>query len=253
MFPDEGYAPAVPSFPSPILPPISDPGASPTKTVAINCSWLPYIRGALLQLVLQSTWRTSDPDALTLAQMRAMTLISLFDECSELVLPFSCDFDIESSADGLPFQLRPESCFDTSPLSAFTVGAGFTSVEAHDHCDNQQWTRAECEIFFTERHITFIVMGFDKLSGTYYTSPGDDINIIGWHGGGVVFVESRNSQVLGDGSGLSLGWVGDALLDQITLRVSCGVMSGSTSPGGGSIIRTARIDGYATVSLCGSE
>jgi len=44
-----------------------------------------------MQLLLQATWKT-DAAGLLLAQQRASTLISLFTECAEAQLPFSCDW-----------------------------------------------------------------------------------------------------------------------------------------------------------------
>ena len=102
MFQDEDYAGPTSSFNHPVDMPTSEPGSAPTKTLSINCEWLPVIRGALQQLVLQSTWRTHDPAALTLVQMRAMTLISLFDECGTELLPVACPYDFfnDESMDG---------------------------------------------------------------------------------------------------------------------------------------------------------
>lgn len=93
MYPDQQYAPAVGSFQRQVLPPTFDPDASPTKTISINCQWLPYIRGALLQLVLQATWDAATPADLLLVQERAMTLIAMFEECATSALPFACPYD----------------------------------------------------------------------------------------------------------------------------------------------------------------
>lgn len=57
-----------------------DPDESPTVCLQVNREWIPYILGALKQLVLQTTWDTSDPDALNLVQARAMTLIAMFQQ-----------------------------------------------------------------------------------------------------------------------------------------------------------------------------
>lgn len=93
MFPDSPYAGPTGTFKKPVLPPTVDPGASPTRTFTISCQWLPYIRGALQQLLLQSTWDVPDEAGLILAQARAWTLISMFDECTSFVPPFACPYD----------------------------------------------------------------------------------------------------------------------------------------------------------------
>jgi len=82
VFPDSPYAGATGTFKRPVLPPGVDPTATPSKTVTFSCNWLPYIRGALQQLLLQSTWQYSSQAALDLVQAQAATLISMFDECS---------------------------------------------------------------------------------------------------------------------------------------------------------------------------
>jgi len=253
VFIDQDWAEPKGSFGRPVLPPNFDPSASPTRTFTINCSWVPFIRGALLQLVEQATWKTDDPDVLTLAQMRAMTLIGMFDECSTVVLPFSCDFDIESSTDGAPFQLRPEPTTSVSPQSVFTPDVGFTDVyfTYSGGAYAERW--AECETFFTERHITLIVMGYDLTKGTFDTNNPDATVIIGWHAGSIIFEQAIDSDHETDGSGKALGWSGDELLDQITLRVTTGNIGHVAEPGGSAAIRTCRVDGYASTSLCGSE
>jgi len=90
LFPDERWAPSRGSFQTPVAPPTVDPDADPTKSIAINCSWLPFIRGALQQLLLQSTWKVADQAGLDLAQARAATLISMLTECDEVLTPFEC-------------------------------------------------------------------------------------------------------------------------------------------------------------------
>jgi len=77
LFPNSPFAHPVSSFPVPVPPPNVDPDVGPFATVRINCAWLPYIRGALFQLGLQSTWQGSLADV-NLAQDRANQLIGMF-------------------------------------------------------------------------------------------------------------------------------------------------------------------------------
>lgn len=100
MLPDSGYAHAVGSFPNPLPLPVQDPDASPNKSFTIACSWLPYVRGALQQLLLQSTWDTDDPVLLNLVQSRAFSLIAMLEECTgSPVFPFACPYDFLSSGE----------------------------------------------------------------------------------------------------------------------------------------------------------
>lgn len=105
MFTDASYAPPVGSFRRPVPLITDEPGASPSISVSVACSWLPYIRGALQQLLLEATWATDDPAALLIQQQRVFNLIDLFQECSPLVLPFSCPFDFSSGGNGGVIQL----------------------------------------------------------------------------------------------------------------------------------------------------
>lgn len=80
MFPDSPFAVPRSSFERPVPLVLVDPDQSPTVCLSINRDWIPYILGSLKQLVLQTTWRTDDPDALNLVQARAMTLIAMFQQ-----------------------------------------------------------------------------------------------------------------------------------------------------------------------------
>lgn len=79
MFPDSPYAVPVGSFRTPVALVDVDPQAPPLVYIGVNCAWIPMIAGALTQLLLQSTWATSDPAALNLVQQRVFDLISLFN------------------------------------------------------------------------------------------------------------------------------------------------------------------------------
>lgn len=123
MLPDSDFAGPVGSFDPPILPPGVDPDASPGLTLTVACEWLPFIRGALFQLVLQSTWQGT-PDQITLAQSRAMTLISMFGECGESVVPVACAYDFSTSESELGWRAWDGVC--VAPTASF-VGAGWSS------------------------------------------------------------------------------------------------------------------------------
>lgn len=127
MWPDTGNAPKVGSFTKPMPLPTLDPDAAPTKSFSINCQWLPYIRGALEQLVLQSSWATNDPAALTLVQARAMSLINIFQECAVANVPLSCSGNLADS----PNAFGTWSLFSFPPtIGHYVGGAGWESTDA---------------------------------------------------------------------------------------------------------------------------
>lgn len=78
MFQDSPYAHPVGSFQFPVPIVDVDPGTGTPAVITVDCEWIPYIIGALKQLLLQSTWRTEDPEVLALQQQRVFNLIDLF-------------------------------------------------------------------------------------------------------------------------------------------------------------------------------
>lgn len=72
------------SFASPVPVLTEEPTATPLVCVSFSAAWLPYVLGALQQLVQPSAWDTSDQSTLLDVQQRAMDLIGLFgagDNC----------------------------------------------------------------------------------------------------------------------------------------------------------------------------
>lgn len=80
MTPDDPNNESLGSFRVPVSLLTVDPDADPLVGVCFNASYLPYVAGALKQLLLQATWDTSDPNALWLQQERIMNLIGQFSE-----------------------------------------------------------------------------------------------------------------------------------------------------------------------------
>jgi hypothetical protein len=78
VFPNSPFAVAVGSFTEPVEPPTVDADAAPLVYIGLNCEWLPYICGALTQLLLQSTWKVTNDAELSLVQQRVFDLIALF-------------------------------------------------------------------------------------------------------------------------------------------------------------------------------
>lgn len=77
MWPETIFAVPRPSFPNPVRRPITDPSVGPFTRVDIPCEWLPWIRGALFQLVQQATWEGTPAEILA-TQYQASSLIDLF-------------------------------------------------------------------------------------------------------------------------------------------------------------------------------
>lgn len=86
------YSKPTASFNQPVVAPDVDPSGGDTRTITVNCAWLPFIRGSLQQLLLPSTWSQAGPP-LTLTKKRVFNLIDLFSECSSATVPFFCDGD----------------------------------------------------------------------------------------------------------------------------------------------------------------
>jgi hypothetical protein len=78
MWRDSPYAIPIGSFRVPVPVPGVDPDKNTDVKICVNSAWIPYIAGSLMQLLLQATWDTSDPDVLALAQQRATNLIFMF-------------------------------------------------------------------------------------------------------------------------------------------------------------------------------
>lgn len=69
------YPRPISSFEQPVSSPNVEPTDTPLVSVCFNVLWLPYILGALNQLVLQSTWADED---YALAMRRGASLVQLF-------------------------------------------------------------------------------------------------------------------------------------------------------------------------------
>src|SRR5438445_10539673 len=87
MFPDNPFAYPQSSYqrPAPLV--LVDPDVDANFTVCFRSEWLPYVVGALSQLLAQTTWETDDPDVLNLVQARAQLLIALFMEGCPTIMP----------------------------------------------------------------------------------------------------------------------------------------------------------------------
>jgi len=85
LYPNEGNF-ALPSFMSPVVPPDADPLDEPLFSTQFSAAWLPYVLGALDQLVLYASW-DGDDDAKLLASMRAATLKEFIATAIPITVP----------------------------------------------------------------------------------------------------------------------------------------------------------------------
>jgi len=79
MWPNGDFASPVGSFQEPVPVPSVDPLTGDCAIIRINPAWLPYIRGALSQLWLQTTWDT-DAAGLLIVQQQVTNLIFAFND-----------------------------------------------------------------------------------------------------------------------------------------------------------------------------
>lgn len=90
------------SFPEPLVPPSVDPDSGPTVQVCVSQAWVPYIIGALLQLVQPVIWDVPDEATLQLTIERATDLMAMFangDQCMQLRLD-GATCQLQESVDG---------------------------------------------------------------------------------------------------------------------------------------------------------
>ena len=77
MFPYSFVAVPTSSFNKPVPIPTTEPNEGSQVTVQFSAAWLPYVLGALQQLLLQTTWDSQDKDTIISAQSSATDLIAL--------------------------------------------------------------------------------------------------------------------------------------------------------------------------------
>lgn len=127
MWPDGPFAEPRSSFVRPILSPTVAPDSSPTTTIELSCAWLPVIRGALQQLLLQSTWQPAAAPSLLQTQEWVFSLIDLFPECAAEDLPLACNYNFLESDGGW---LAVDNTFNVHD-SCIPYGTVYPSAEYH--------------------------------------------------------------------------------------------------------------------------
>src|SRR5882724_734590 len=182
MYPDNLYADSRGSFLRPVPIVDVDPDASPNIAITISCYWLPVIRGALQQLLLQATWQTTDPAVLLLQQQRSATLIAMFQECSGL-LPFSCLYDFTLSQYAWSFT-DPGPDWTPRQFGVYVPGVGFSATTpASASFPAYGFTVLAVELNFAPTNITEVQFIYDLAKGTFNTLSTPSTGIILYSGG----------------------------------------------------------------------
>lgn len=150
MWPNSGFARPVSSYEAPVSLVLVDPCDEPDLTVSFRSEWLPYILGSLKQLLLQTTWKTTDADELWLVQQRAMDLLNCFMNAvppqppllgglvEDFVMPIRVDCDCNvfvTCCDGSEVQLALKDMLDqpNQPSGAPQPPAG-GGQQAYSQC-----------------------------------------------------------------------------------------------------------------------
>jgi hypothetical protein len=95
----ETYPVPSPSFEYPVTAPDSEANDSPLAVICVSRAWIPYISGAVLQLLLQSTW-SGDESTVTLALGRATDVLSAINSqtsvCPEISVIRDIRYNVET-------------------------------------------------------------------------------------------------------------------------------------------------------------
>jgi len=157
-------------YPESVDPPLVTPvnSANPA-TFNIDCSWYPYIVGALKSLRQQGTWRTSSDLELISVLDYVDTLLEhmstvILATCSEILLPFACYYDFEASSSG--WEVIPP--FDVGVWSSeLGWGGTFGDVHSQQDCYIKHDFPAPITLTHIDYSITSGLGGMGPNQGTY--------------------------------------------------------------------------------------
>lgn len=242
MYPDQDYASSRGSFAFPVVPPTVDADSSPGLTLTVACAWLPYIRGALYQLLLQATWDT-DAAGLALTQARVWNLIDLFVECSTSVLPFSCPYDF-TAAQGDWFGFLFGGQHVPNPIGIYDAGVGW-SAETYTYTplptENQSGVFIQLD--FPECTLTDVLMTYDFSPGDFGAGSPAVNGIIVAHSG--TFLSNQFVTASSDpgGTGKTIHWTGSEVADSVILQLNPDNSGTGPFPFGTGVITNCAIGG----------
>ena len=246
MFQDSPFAPSRGSFQTPVLPPATDPDAAPTKNFAINCSWLPFIRGALLQLVLQASWKADEP-LLTLTQERAMTLISMFQECPSALIPFLCSGDFGVS----PSPFATISIYPPNNIGFWSAFVGY--IETENAISGADCTRgADIEVQFSQPITpTQLTLRYSLAHSSYAFNTDIWRYMYDLDNGHFFQYDNSLTTPPTDATNVSWNWVGtNAPTSRLVFGVRCGSSPSCPTPGGSCALEALTIIGEAASNPC---
>lgn len=232
MWPDQPYADSRGSFRRPVPLPLFDPSASPTLTFSVNCAWLPYIRGALQQLLLQATWATDNPTALLTVQSQAFNLIDIFQEC-ETPPAFACPFNFTTAGAGSGgFVNEPDSYWTPTSLGDLLDSVGWVATGGVNTGAGQGVTAIEIhKLFSSPITINGLYMQYFLTKGSY---TGGTVNnyIRAFNGGSPVAIALEAANTAPDGVRV-LTWSGsDVTCDEIYMQVIANFAGADTEGNG---------------------
>ena len=93
----------VSSYAEAVAAPGADPFDAPLMCVAINAHWIPYVAGAMMQLVNPATWIAGDQAALFAileAATRLISAVGMASECTAVQLRYTAQCGLQTSTDG---------------------------------------------------------------------------------------------------------------------------------------------------------
>lgn len=245
MYPDSPYATAVGSFRTPVAPPPDDAPGDPTQTVQIPCKWLPYVRGALKQLLLQSTWVTDD---LNTVQGRVFDLIDLFQECGGGP-PFECDYDFSTGPAGFLPEISPTW---TPPEGArWTDAIPGWGQTIQNHGDGRIRTQVDIHVFFpVPVYVTAYQVDYDLHKGSFDISEEMSGVVIYDEFGDVTYAAQSEASTWPDGA-FELNEELPTPIRAASVRIVfvCSSLDGSEG-GGNADITSAIIYGLGAIPPC---
>lgn len=238
FWPDDPYGTARGSFERSVPIPLHGPLSGSQKAVFVACDWLPYIRGALMQLGLQATWQDAGPGTLDQAQRWALQLIESFPECvgSPAV---SCPFDFENIlGDNGGFTNLDESPFTPNFIGTFIQFLGWQATSAAF----AGTTEVGVTIFKSlsaPLTVNFAQMVYNIAKGSFSHGTSITRNALILSLGGVQqAIAFVYSDVDTDGDNKVLEIHGSVTFDRVDLRVHSSWQNGSSEPfGNASIIQ----------------
>jgi len=230
VFPDNPYSPPRGSFTTPVPPPLVDANAEPGISLFINCDWLPYVRGALQQLLLQSTWKVDTPAQLLLAQQRAATLISLLGDCESP--PYACFQSFLQLSEPTGYTIRTDEGGDTGHLGQFLAFLGYTATRNYVSGEGTTYTGIYLYRDFSPAvHLSAfdLSFGLTKGGGTLANTNG----VLLSYGGSVYASFAEDWKSYPDGANNHLvGSQAPTLTDRIYMQMLCQKEAGNVSGSG---------------------